>query len=352
MRIQTTRVAGCLLGPLYSLIFLSTMAGSVYLGWQYFGIWEDRNSMSIGKELGVALVSLVGSIAAGIIVIWPTSKLILFLARLKKHMVELEGAVLSTRKLRIDLSQPHHALLTGGLTPNDKVLSSATLRQGEERFHISLEHMSREEAIACFPDENFISPMAVSTEYGVAGYECLPVRPEHGEFMRALFELLDTHKAQNHRYALHSCFPWEQDPAPETTVIELLKTEQEADARRLATLREGVLTTGPGYELTVHHLILTTRRETPENCVWVVPVGHAWADIKGVTAVMHSTSSTGVRPEDVCAIFGLDGAGKRVTIQVAVLPTDPECDEAAQLEMLIMYMNHRCKVEAEKRVEE
>jgi hypothetical protein len=341
MRIQTTWVSGCLLGPLYALIFLSAMAGSVYLGWQYFGVWENRDSLSGGYEIGVALVSLVGGTLAGVLTIWPSSKLILFLARLKKHWVELEGTILRTKKLRIDLSQPHHGVLYAGLTPNDKVLSTVYLRQGEERFHISLEDMSRDEALACFKDETFVSRNAVSTEYGVAGHECLPVRAVHGEFMQALFKLLDTHKDQNHTYALHSRFPWAQDPAPETSVIELLNTEQEADARRLAALREGVITTGPAYELTLHHLILTTRRETPKNCVWVVPVGHAWGHLKGTTKVMHNTSSTGIRPEDVWAISGLDGEGKQVTIQVAVQPADPESDESAQLEMLSNYMNHR-----------
>jgi len=341
MRIQTRRVAGCLLGPLYSLIFLSAMAGSIYLGWQYSGVWENRDSLSSGYEVWVSLVSLVGGTLAGVLVILPSSKLILFLARIKKYWVELEGTILRTKKLRIDLSQPHCATLYAGLTPNDKVLSAVSLRQEENRFHISLEDMSRDEALACFKDETFVSRNAVSTEYGVAGHECLPVRAVHGEFMRALFELLDTHKNQNHLYALHSRFPWTQKPAPETRFIELLNTEQEASARRLAALREGVITTGPAYELTLHHLILTTRRETPKNCVWVVPVGHAWGQLKGIAVPFHNTSSSGIRPEDVWAISGLDGEGKQVTIQVAVMPTDPESDEVAKLEMLINYMNHR-----------
>ena len=92
--IHVSFVSGLYTTVIPSIVFLATAALFVYGVFEYFDLMDGVDERSAWADLAIGIGNLIGSTLAGIIVMVPTQKLAIAIARLKKLSLTINGSVL------------------------------------------------------------------------------------------------------------------------------------------------------------------------------------------------------------------------------------------------------------------
>ena len=321
-----------------TIVFLGTMVLFVYGVFSYFDLMEGVEQRSILAEIGIGIGNLVGSVLAGIVVVVPTQKLLIALARLKKVSLTLEGTVLKCPGAKLDLRAEHSALVGAGVTPNGKTLTLINIEQGNQVLHLSLLDMVREQALEHFDDPRYVVTSVLSTEYGNAGYECDPEDPAQLEFMGAVLDLLSAHRDRNTRYQIYSAFPWDGKPNPGVSYVQEVGVEGEAVGRQVAALRREAEVSNEHFQIAGDYAVVEGSAGDSRS-TFLVPLGHAVGAIEELHYTSTSTTSTTLKQKEVCVVSARDAQGAEVRITVATMPVDWLSAEYLQLAYFCQFIS-------------
>lgn len=333
--IKVHHVSGATTVIIPTIVFLATMGLFVYGCHSYFDL--GNRDLSALAEIAIAIGNIIGGTVAGIIVVVPTHKLLLWLARRKRKALTVANKQIRTEQETFDLSQQHHAEIRSGVSVNGQTMTMVTIRQRKRWLHLSLIAMGRDTTLQYFPMTTFIGKHVVPTEYGIAGYELQKNNEVHSRFMAELLRQLYHNREQNSLHQIYIQFPWSQTAKAQ---IKFIRQVDENDAS-VTKIRENATVSGPKFSICEGQVATVTAIDLDIAKTFLLPLGHCTAAIEE-HRYSTPTSSAGVafKQQYRFIVSGRDADGRKIRITTHIMPNDPSEENHIQLTFLCRFINH------------